>query len=287
MLIVKDSKRPHGQAVKTSPSHGGIWGSIPHGGTKKILHDCVGFLLIPSRFFHMGNCTLCVRGFATRTPEHWAGVQLYKPVCSFHYYAHSVLYDSPWGYQKNPTRLCGIFTYSFSLLSHGELHTLCAWLCHTNPRTLGWRSTIQTSLLVSLLRSLRSLRFPMGVPEKDKSFMACFFYLFILKSLAHGELCVITHATMLHEPQNTGLAFHSASKLARFTITLTLFSTIPHGGTKKSCTIVWDFYLFLLASSTRCLSLCIGYSSIYHKKIGGAGRLLRFVFGKWCLLKTC
>ena len=24
----------HGQAVKTSPSHGGIWGSIPHGGTK-------------------------------------------------------------------------------------------------------------------------------------------------------------------------------------------------------------------------------------------------------------
>ena len=34
-LIIKDSKRPHGQAVKTSPSHGGIWGSIPHGGTKK------------------------------------------------------------------------------------------------------------------------------------------------------------------------------------------------------------------------------------------------------------
>ena len=27
--------RPHGQAVKTSPSHGGIWGSIPHEGTKK------------------------------------------------------------------------------------------------------------------------------------------------------------------------------------------------------------------------------------------------------------
>ena len=34
-MIIEDSKRPHGQAVKTSPSHGGIWGSIPHGGTKK------------------------------------------------------------------------------------------------------------------------------------------------------------------------------------------------------------------------------------------------------------
>ena len=34
------SKRPHGQAVKTSPSHGGIWGSIPHGGTKN-LHNFV------------------------------------------------------------------------------------------------------------------------------------------------------------------------------------------------------------------------------------------------------
>ena len=26
---------PHGQAVKTSPSHGENWGSIPHGATKK------------------------------------------------------------------------------------------------------------------------------------------------------------------------------------------------------------------------------------------------------------
>ena len=95
-LIIKDSKRPHGQAVKTSPSHGGIWGSIPHGGT------------------------------------------------------------------RNPTRMCGIFFY---------------------PR---------------------------------------------------GALCVSTHATMLHEPQNTGLAFHYMSKLTRSTITLTLFSTIPHGGTNKN-----------------------------------------------------
>lgn len=32
--------RPHGQAVKTSPSHGGIWGSIPHEGTKKGSRSC-------------------------------------------------------------------------------------------------------------------------------------------------------------------------------------------------------------------------------------------------------
>ena len=30
-----DKKRPHGQAVKTLPSHGRICGSIPHGATKK------------------------------------------------------------------------------------------------------------------------------------------------------------------------------------------------------------------------------------------------------------
>ena len=31
-----DKKRPHGQAVKTLPSHGRICGSIPHGATKKM-----------------------------------------------------------------------------------------------------------------------------------------------------------------------------------------------------------------------------------------------------------
>ena len=34
-IIIKLLKRPHGQAVKTPPSHGGNWGSIPHGATKK------------------------------------------------------------------------------------------------------------------------------------------------------------------------------------------------------------------------------------------------------------
>ena len=36
-----DKKRPHGQAVKTLPSHGRICGSIPHGATKKIQHHLV------------------------------------------------------------------------------------------------------------------------------------------------------------------------------------------------------------------------------------------------------
>ena len=34
----------HGQAVKTSPSHGGIWGSIPHGGAKNNRYQ-TGYLL--------------------------------------------------------------------------------------------------------------------------------------------------------------------------------------------------------------------------------------------------
>ena len=47
-----DKKRPHGQAVKTLPSHGRICGSIPHGATKKIQHHlvwCCIFLYAPKR----------------------------------------------------------------------------------------------------------------------------------------------------------------------------------------------------------------------------------------------
>ena len=135
-MIIEDSKRPHGQAVKTSPSHGGIWGSIPHGGTKKILHISVGFLLINFSLIPWGICTPCVRGFATRTPEHWAGVSLYEWTHSLHYYVHYVLYDSHGGTKKtSPSRAC----FSFS---HGELHTLCAQPCCTNPRTLKTHNVI-------------------------------------------------------------------------------------------------------------------------------------------------
>ena len=112
-LIIKDSKRPHGQAVKTSPSHGGIWGSIPHGGTKK---------------------------------------------------SYTIVWD---------------------------------------------------------------------------------FYLFLLVSFTWGIAHFVCVA-LPHEPQNTGLAFNYTNKFARFTITLTPFSTIPHGGTKK---ILHDCVGFLLIPS--------------------------------------
>ena len=44
-----DKKRPHGQAVKTLPSHGRICGSIPHGATKKRTTSlgCRSFFGIP------------------------------------------------------------------------------------------------------------------------------------------------------------------------------------------------------------------------------------------------
>ena len=42
-----------------------------------------------------------------------------------------------------------------------------------------------------------------------------------------------THATLLHEPQKSGLAFRYMSKLTRSTITLTSFSTIPMGVPKN------------------------------------------------------
>ena len=35
LISITIKKRPHGQAVKTLPSHGRICGSIPHGATKK------------------------------------------------------------------------------------------------------------------------------------------------------------------------------------------------------------------------------------------------------------
>ena len=76
------TKCPHGQAVKTSPSHGGIWGSIPHGGTKKTSPlGLVFFIRCSQRHVinacvvcncnrcvsPMAYCTLCVRNFVART----------------------------------------------------------------------------------------------------------------------------------------------------------------------------------------------------------------------------
>ena len=85
-LYVKDSKCPHGQAVKTSPSHGGIWGSIPHGGTKKSYTNVWDFLL-PQR----GIVRFHARNYVARTPEHWADAHLCKWTCPFHYSVTSFL----------------------------------------------------------------------------------------------------------------------------------------------------------------------------------------------------
>ena len=69
-----DKKRPHGQAVKTLPSHGRICGSIPHGATKKIQHHlvwCCIFLYAPERK-RRGNLfavvRICVSKFCRSSP---------------------------------------------------------------------------------------------------------------------------------------------------------------------------------------------------------------------------
>ena len=102
------SKSPHGQAVKTSPSHGGIWGSIPHGGTKN-LHNLVQ-----------------------------------------------------------------VFTYYFFILTYSPpcliAHCVCATLL-PEPQNTGL-----TLHYVSKLTRFAISRFPMGVPKNNKSFGACFFY---------------------------------------------------------------------------------------------------------------
>ena len=108
-LIIKDSKCPHGQAVKTSPSHGGIWGSIPHGGTTKTSPTRTCFYFTP-----MGNGTLCVRNYVARTPEIWAGAQHMQASLLFHYYAHFVHYDSHLGVPKKTLIMSVFFILHFS-----------------------------------------------------------------------------------------------------------------------------------------------------------------------------
>ncbi len=121
------SKSPHGQAVKTSPSHGGIWGSIPHGGTKKnksfgacffirclqrhVINACV-VCNCKRCVSPMAHCTLRVRNFVARTPEHWADASLCEQTHSF-----SLFHDSPWGYQKTCTISCRFYLLFIPTLS--------------------------------------------------------------------------------------------------------------------------------------------------------------------------
>ena len=116
---------PHGQAVKTSPSHGGIWGSIPHGGTKKkqvlwglfflsvvyngMLSTLALYVIAKGVFSPMSHCTLCVRNFVARTPEHWADASLCEQTHSFRYYARFTCYESVVSTKKNLVRKDEIF----------------------------------------------------------------------------------------------------------------------------------------------------------------------------------
>ena len=70
------------------------------------------------------------------------------------------------------------------------------------------------------------VRFPMGVP---KILHKCVGFSFTPRLIVR-----YTHATTLHEPQNTGLALHYVSELTCSAITLTMFTTIPHGGTNEN-----------------------------------------------------
>ena len=54
----------------------------------------------------MAYCTLRVRNFVARTPEHWADASLCEQTHSF-----SLFHDSPWGYQKKQV-LWGLFFLS-------------------------------------------------------------------------------------------------------------------------------------------------------------------------------
>ena len=134
-LIIKNSKRPHGQAVKTSPSHGGIWGSIPHGGTTKTSPRRTCFYFTP-----MGNSTLRVRNSVARTPEHCGGASLCKRAYSFRYYAHFVLYDSQGGTKNTRNEFFFIFHSSFFIVQSphwGMAHSVCATTLHEPQNTGG------------------------------------------------------------------------------------------------------------------------------------------------------
>ena len=58
-----DKKRPHGQAVKTLPSHGRICGSIPHGATKKETTPLVVLFLFFSTPLRGNDAATCLPSF--------------------------------------------------------------------------------------------------------------------------------------------------------------------------------------------------------------------------------
>jgi hypothetical protein len=65
-----------------------------------------------------------------------------------------------------------------------------------------------------------------------------------------------THATLLHEPQNTGLALHYASELARFRYYVHYVHYDSHGGTNENKSKGLFFYfhgeLQTMCAQLRC-----------------------------------
>ena len=125
------SKRPHGQAVKTSPSHGGIWGSIPHGGTKN-LHNLVQ-----------------------------------------------------------------VFTYYFLVLNYSPPWLIAHFVCATllpEPQNTGL-----TLHYVSKLTRFAISRFPMGY-QKNKSFGTCFFIRCLQRHVINA--CVVCNSNRCVSPMS-------------------------------------------------------------------------------------
>ena len=91
-----DKKRPHGQAVKTLPSHGRICGSIPHGATKKIQHHlvwCCIFLYAPER----NNAATCLPSFVFASAN-FAVVLRFTEVDKIRKGMQTETATSAWGY---------------------------------------------------------------------------------------------------------------------------------------------------------------------------------------------
>ena len=91
-----DKKRPHGQAVKTLPSHGRICGSIPHGATKKERHprDVVLFWYTPKR----NDAATCLPSFVNLRKQILAVVLRFTKVKSFRKSMQTETATSAWGY---------------------------------------------------------------------------------------------------------------------------------------------------------------------------------------------
>ena len=118
------------------------------------------------------------------------------------------------------------------------------------------------------------VRFPMGVPKKQ--------VLHGLVFLFSWGIALFVCATLLHEPQNTGVAFRYMSELTRYTITFTMFSTIPIGVPKKTSPL-WACFLFLMGElHTLCAWLChTNPRTLKTHNVITICKLFIFIFMKW------